>query len=121
MPTEGTNLADVDISAVGVDLGVVRHEQGRVDAVDGSDVVACVALLNDVSRRAVLAGVSETEALADLEVVARLVDPGVHDRELVATWQHVSRRNGYTCKGEAYVETLWFCEMVSQMSPSWTV
>ena len=98
-----THLADVDVGAARVDLRVVRPEEGRVDAVVGDDLVAGVAALDDVRRRAVLADVAEADALAGLQVVALAVDGRVHDRELVAAggsaWGMAKRGR------DAYVET----------------
>ena len=80
----GPYLADVDVAAVRVDLGVVRVEHRRVDAVVRDDLVARVAALHDVRRRAVHAGRAKAELLAGQQVVARRVNTGVRHRKLVA-------------------------------------
>ena len=81
---EKTNLADVDVGAVCVDLRVVRVEHRRVDAVVLHNLLTGVTAPDDVSGGAVLAFPAEAEFLADLEVVARRVNAGVHNGELVA-------------------------------------
>lgn len=118
---EKSHLADVDVGAVGVDLRVVGHEHGGVDAVRGDDLVAGIAALDDVGRLAVLALVAQADALAGLEVVAGAVDLGVRHRELVAKPCGLAHDQSVAGRRVTYVETLWLAEMLSQMSPSWMV
>lgn len=58
-------------------------EERSVDVVRAGDEVAGVVGLHDVRGLAVLALGAEAEGLADLEVVAHVVDGRVHDSELV--------------------------------------
>lgn len=86
----GTHLANVQVRAVNIDLGVVRVEHGRVDRVRGGDLVAGVVRLDDIGRRAVLAAHAEAEGVSDLQVRAGRIDLWVDDRELVAVCPVVS-------------------------------
>lgn len=115
-PFGSTHLADIQVVACGVKLGVVAVEQGRVDPVRLGDIVAGVVRGYDVRRRTVLALVSDTDVRAGLEVGARSVNvPQVRGRELVATEGVRRRQSEYTV---TYVETLFAAEMESQISPS---
>lgn len=82
-PKDKSDLANIDIGTISVDLRVVGPQHGRVDAVIGHDLVAGVTSLDDVGRLAVLALVAKAEDLIGLEVVAGSVNLRVRDRELV--------------------------------------
>lgn len=58
-------------------------EERSVDVVRAGDEVAGVVGLDDVRGLAVLALGTEAEGLADLEVIADVVNGRVHDSELV--------------------------------------
>jgi len=78
------DLANVDIRAVAVDLGVVCVEDGGVDASVGGDDVTRVIRRHDVRVRAILACGTQADCLADAKVVTRRVDGGVvNSRELI--------------------------------------
>lgn len=76
---DAKNLANVNVGAVLVDLRVVGTEGGRVQAVGGLEPLARVVGLDDVGLLAVRASVAEADNLADLEVLAGLVNGGVVD------------------------------------------
>ena len=78
-----TNLANVDVGAVAVNLGVVVVEDGRVDIVRGLNSLARVTTLDDVGVLAVFAVVTEAKDLIDLQVGASSIDRRVHSRQLV--------------------------------------
>lgn len=80
-----TNLANVQVRAVCVDVGVVGVEYGGVDALRRGDNVACIVWSNDVGGLAVLAGSAKAKHLTGHEVVTALVDDLlVHSSELPA-------------------------------------
>jgi len=58
------HLANVDIRALGVDLGVVQVKDGVVDAMTRGNLVACIVENNYVGRGAVFASVTKTESAA---------------------------------------------------------
>ena len=80
-----THLADVEIVALSIDLGVAGHELSGIETVSAGNRVAIVIGLNDISVRAVLALEAETQDLAGSEVRAFGVDLRVSHGELVAT------------------------------------
>lgn len=63
-----TNLANVDVRAFRVDLGVVQVEDGCVEAKVLRDDVASVVCLDDIGLLAILALSAEAEGLTRLEV-----------------------------------------------------
>jgi len=64
------NLADVDVGAVPVDLGVVQVEDCRVDSVASSYLLACVIGNNDVCCRTILAGISKADSASRVQIGA---------------------------------------------------
>jgi len=68
------NLANVEVGATLVDLGVVLEEDGGAEPVLLLDLGAGVAGADDVGSLAILALGTEAEGAADFEVGAALVD-----------------------------------------------
>lgn len=58
-------------------------ENGGVDTIGVVELVARVIGLDDMSVRAVLALSAKAEVLADLKIVAEVVDGSIHNSELV--------------------------------------
>ena len=82
-----TYLANVEVGAVILELGVVGEHGGGVGLVLVCDALDGVVGLNDVGRLAVAALETEAQVPADLEVGAEVVDGGVHGAELVPAEQ----------------------------------
>lgn len=79
-----TNLADVYVGTVRVDLRVIQVKDGGVDFEVGDDLVTGVARRNDQSFPAVLARVAKAEGGSWHEVCTGWVDGGINRGELIA-------------------------------------
>ncbi len=114
-----TNLANVYIAALVVNLRVVRVEKGGVNSSLGLDAIAGISITDDIGRRAVFSWHSETDGLAWLEVSTGRVDgPLINRGKLIAK----NRLSAPECelRETTNVETLFAPLMLSQMSPSFT-
>lgn len=78
------NLADVEVIAVLLELGVVGEEDGRVDVVLRGNSFAGVVGDDGVGGRAILASVAEAEGAAGDQIGAGIVNAGVDSRQLVS-------------------------------------
>jgi hypothetical protein len=82
--SEETNLSDIQVGAVRVQLGVVEVENSGVEAPRSGNFVTGIAELHDIRGGAVLARPAETDAGVGDEVAALGVDVvDVDDGELV--------------------------------------
>lgn len=119
-----THLADIDISTLSVNLGVVQVEHSGVDTDFASDTLTSIVLGYHVSGRAVLVLVTDTDLRAWAEVRACSIDvASVDGGELIPAIRgerDILNRQSY-CGDRTYVDTFLAAEMLSQMSFSWTV
>jgi hypothetical protein len=82
---DAKDLADVDVAAVVINLGVVGVENSGVQAVVGCNILTGVISGDSVSGGAVFAGITKAELASRDEVSAVLVDDAsVNGRELVS-------------------------------------
>jgi hypothetical protein len=92
-------LANVDVLAISINLGVVRKENGRVQLVVGSDLFASVSALDNVGAGAVLASISKADLGARNKVGALFVDDtGVDCEELVTVEREAELAMGHVVK-----------------------
>jgi len=82
-PSDAKYLANVQVGAIRVQLGVVVREDGCVDIVGRGHHVAVVIGLDHVRSRAVLARSPQAQGLTRKEVCTIRVDPGVYDCKLI--------------------------------------
>jgi hypothetical protein len=81
------NLANVDVCAVRVDLGIVLVKDGGVGLEVGRNLFAGIVLNDDIGCRAILASVPEAESGSWYEVGAGWVDRArVNGGKLVASF-----------------------------------
>lgn len=84
MSGETTNLANVEVAAVSIELGVVLVQHSGVGAVGRRDVFTIIVGLNDVGGSAVVVLGAKAEHVAWHEVVTGAVDhTAVHDSKLI--------------------------------------
>lgn len=80
-----TNLSNVDVGTLIIDLGVVHIQDGSVESMVSSNLVACVIKNDDVSRRTVLAPISKADGVAGYKIRAsRIYSSSVDSRQLIA-------------------------------------
>lgn len=135
------NLVDVDVVTLGIDLRVVLVENGGVQLVGVGDFIAGVTLNHDfreservngsgtkqstVNSVAVFALISEANGLPGREVrTLRVDDPLVNGSNLVPALREERHSNGANERievNQSYVETFCDAEILSQVSPGWTV
>ena len=110
-----THLANVQVGAIRVQLGVVVREDGCVDIVGRGHNVAVIIGLGHIRCCAIITRSPQAQCLARKEVRTIRVDPGVHDRKLIATIRLALGGMGGL---RSHVDTLLAADIESQISPS---